>query len=116
MKFILPIIALILLYALAPIAFIMRMFFGGRANYCKRIAVSLDQLGNVICDKLFNATMGSEFGSEDETISSVLGRNKQEGKLKPIGKFVASLLNFIDKNHVEKAIEKTRPFEHCKEA
>jgi len=104
MKWVLLPIALLLLWAIYPIAFIVRMCYGGRADYCKRIAVSLDQLGNVVCDKLFNLTMGSGFGNEDETISSVLGRNKAQGSLKLMGKAVAFILNKIDKNHVEKSI------------
>ena len=104
MKWVLLPIALLLLWAIYPIAFIVRMCFGGRAMYCKQIAVSLDQLGNVVCDKLFNLTMGNGFGNEDETISSVLGRNKAQGSLKLMGKVVALILNKIDKNHVEKSI------------
>ena len=73
------------------------------------MAVSVDQLGNVVMSTLFNDIMitkyGHKFGDEDQTISMVLGVNKAMGTLTKLGKLIADILNFIDKDHVEKAIE-----------
>jgi hypothetical protein len=46
---------------------------------------------------------GHRFGDPNETVSHVLGKNKAQNKLYPIGKALAWLLNKIDENHVEKA-------------
>jgi hypothetical protein len=46
---------------------------------------------------------GHRFGDPNETVSHVLGKNKAQNKLYPIGKGLAWLLNKIDENHVEKA-------------
>jgi hypothetical protein len=73
------------------------------------MAVSVDQLGNVVMSTLFNDILirkyGHKFGDEDQTISMVLGVNKAIGTLTKLGKLIADLLNKIDPNHVEKAIE-----------
>ncbi len=85
------------------------MFYPKRNNYFFKIAVSLDQLGNVVCARLFNLTLihkaGYKFGNEDETISSVLGKNKRAETLTILGKLLDSLLEFIDRNHSIEAIE-----------
>jgi len=79
-------------------------------DYYWKIAYSLDQLGNVVMSKLFNAifiTSYSEhlFGNPDETISSVLGKNYKFGTLTIFGMALNNLLNKIDKNHTIKSIE-----------
>ncbi len=75
--------------------------------YFWEIAIAIDELGNTICQDLFNNTMrkkgGHKFGNSDETISQVLGELKKENKLLPIGKALAWVLNKIDENHVENA-------------
>ena len=77
--------------------------------YAFKIALSIDQLGNVVMSTLFNdffiKDSGYKFGDEDETISRVLGINKYEKTLLPLGKALSWILNLIDKNHVEKASE-----------
>ena len=74
------------------------------------MAISVDQLGNVVMSTMFNDILiskyGHRFGDEDQTVSMVLGVNKAMGTLTRLGKFIADVLNFIDKDHVEKAIEK----------
>jgi hypothetical protein len=74
------------------------------------MAKSIDQLGNVVCEHLFNVTLikknGYKFGNEDVTISHVLGINEQRDTLSNAGKMLALLLNTIDKDHNQKAIEK----------
>ncbi len=74
------------------------------------IAVSIDQLGNVVMRDLFNRLLITKqspylFGNEDEVISSVLGKNQQLGTLKFLGKLVVGLLDVIDPNHSINSIE-----------
>mgnify|MGYP001589413376 CR=1 FL=1 len=77
--------------------------------YFWQIAIAIDELGNTICQDLFNNTMrakgGHKFGNSDETISHVLGKLKKENKLLPLGKALAWILNKIDENHVEDAVK-----------
>lgn len=81
-------------------------------EYLFKIAYSIDQLGNVVCSELFNITLikyknesSYKFGNPDETISSVLGKNKQRNTLTKAGEILSKFLNFLDRNHVIKSIE-----------
>ena len=110
--FILLIIALCLSVVLLPIGFafqIVTAIFKGIDRYLFHIAKSIDQLGNVVCEHLFNVTLikknGYKFGNEDVTISHVLGMNEKTNTLSFAGKMLAWLLNTIDKDHNQKAIE-----------
>ena len=110
--FILLIIALCLSVVLLPIGFafqIITAIFKGIDRYLFRIAKSIDQLGNVVCEHLFNVTLikknGYKFGNEDVTISHVLGMNEKTNTLSFAGKLLAWLLNTIDKDHNQKSIE-----------
>ncbi len=111
--FILLIIALCLSIVLLPIGFafqIVTALFKAIDKYLFKIAKSIDQLGNVICEHLFNVTLikknGYKFGNEDVTISHVLGKNEQTKTLSAMGKILAWILNTIDKDHNKKAIER----------
>jgi len=110
--FILLIVALLISVVLMPIGFIFKIIvtlFKGINRYLFTIAKSIDQLGNVVCADLFNYTMikkkGYKFGNEDVTISHVLGMNEKTNTLSFAGKGLAWLLNTIDKDHNQKAIE-----------
>lgn len=112
MGFILLVIAIILAILLFPIGWLYTVFTfrtkPERINsYAKVIALSIDQLGNVVLSSLFNDILikdnGYPFGDEDETISRVLGVNKRLGTLTKLGKWLADVLNWIDPEHVEKA-------------
>ena len=75
----------------------------------KALAVLIDVSGNVILQELLNDTMihrsaNIKFGDEHDTISFVLGYNKMVGKLTATGRVLASILNKIEKNHVELAV------------
>ena len=87
-----------------------RFSFKQLGSYWFVMAVSVDQLGNVVMSTLFNDLLirkyGHKFGDEDQTVSMVLGVNKKMGTLTKLGKLIADILNKIDPNHVEKAIEK----------
>lgn len=110
--FILLIIALFLSVVLLPVGFafqIITALFHGIDRYLFRMAKSIDQLGNVVCEHLFNVILikknGYKFGNEDVTISHVLGMNEKTNTLSFAGKGLAWLLNTIDKDHNQKAIE-----------
>ena len=80
-------------------------------DYFFSLALSLDQFGNVAMAKLFDFILIkkksiNKFGNPDETISSVLGKNQKAGTLAYFGKRLNALLNFLDKNHSIKSIEK----------
>ena len=86
--------------------------FNHTANkYFKDIALSLDQLGNVICQHLFNICLikktGYKFGNPDETISSVLGKNYVNKTLTKVGYLLSLMLHKVDKNHVINSIDNT---------
>jgi hypothetical protein len=77
------IVAILLSIILFPIGFIVSMFYPKRGKYLYKIALGIDQLGNIVCARLFNFFLidldGYQFGDEDETISSVIGKNKGSG-------------------------------------
>ena len=106
MGILLTILATILTYILSPFLIIysfIRLKYKEIGDHYFDVAVSIDQLGNVLGSPLFNDIMikkeGFKFGNEDETISSVLGRNYQTNNLKFIGKCIRYLLDKIEKNH-----------------
>ena len=108
MGYLLVIVAVALFMALLPFTIlyncIRSLFHGG--NRMKYVAILIDQAGNVLMGPFLNDTMqreGYEFGHYNETISTVLGINKALGTLTWFGKLLADILNWIDKDHVEKA-------------
>jgi hypothetical protein len=110
--FILLIISILLSVILLPLGWLyslvtLRLSVKRLGAYFKTIAIAVDQLGNVVLSNLLNDVLinknGYKFGDEDETISKVLGINKANNTLLKTGKIISSILNRIDKNHVEKA-------------
>jgi len=110
--FILLVLSVLMSIALYPIGWFysiitFRCSFKKLNSWWFVMAVSVDQLGNVVMSTLFNDILitksGYQFGNEDYTISFVLGVNKKTGTLTKLGKFIADALNKIDNNHVEKA-------------
>ena len=115
------IIAILLSLILLPIGFIWSTVeaFWNRgwksgwnrvSEYFFDMALSIDQLGNVTCKELFNDTLivnssKNRFGDPDETISSVLGKNKRDNTLTKPGKILSWILDKLDKNHVIKSID-----------
>ena len=110
-NFIIFLVALILSAIIMPIAFIYSLTtrFGWLGAYFWQVALSFDQTGNTVCQHLFNDLFirpeGYRMGNEDETISSVLGKNKKTATLYPLGLGLVWILNKIDENHVEDAVE-----------
>ena len=110
--FFLMLSAILIFIIMAPIGFlwqcVVRLFHLN--EYLFKVCLAIDQAGNVVCSGLFNDILikknGYKFGNEDETISSVLGKNKKTNTLKKSGKILSDFLNKIDNNHVEEAAEK----------
>lgn len=78
-------------------------------NYSFNACVGIDKLGNSIAAPLFNLLLisksGHKFGCVDETISSVIGKNKESNTLLFLGKFLYKFLDTIQKQHCELSIE-----------
>ena len=112
-EFIIFILASIAKWAFAPFYYlygVIRSLTNSEfKKYHINLAYSKDQYGNVLGQYFFNDVWikpdGYKFGKPDETISSVLGKNKRISKFRKFGESIADFLNKIDKNHVEKAIE-----------
>jgi len=65
-----------------------------KRSYAKRVILAIDQLLNVI---VWN-------GSQDETISSNVGRRIEAGKAYKVEKWLCTLLSKIQEKHCEKAL------------
>lgn len=111
---VLSVVAILLAVVVLPIAFLCEVAYLAcerkLSTYLWNIAVGIDQLGNVYCVDVFNwlwlrKHSTNRFGNPDETISSVLGKNKRTDTLSLCGKALARLLNAIEPNHVEDSIE-----------
>lgn len=124
--FLLFVISILLLLITGPIGFLYGIFhnlfksgFRGVGAYFLKIAISIDQLGNVLMQHLLNAVWikkeGYRFGNRDETISSALGRNKRLGTLTAFGRWIDRVLDSIDPNHslnsIDYYVEPTVDFE-----
>ncbi|MEE9361509.1 MAG: NUDIX domain-containing protein [Cellulophaga sp.] len=110
------IISILLIVITGPLGFIYGLFhslftqgFKGLGKYFLKIAISIDQLGNVQMQHLLNLLWvkkgGYKFGNRDETISSALGRNNQLKTLTGFGKFLDKILDFFDKDHSLNSID-----------
>ena len=81
----------------------------GLGEFCLKITISIDQLGNVIMQHLLNHVMivkgGYKFGNRDETISSVIGKNIEQNTLSRVGKLINFVLDFIDAGHSLNSID-----------
>ena len=68
------------------------------------ILISIDQFFNVLLSPLLNWMLKPEarFGFPDETLSSVLGKNRERCKT---CYWICRALHWIDPNHCEKSIE-----------
>lgn len=109
-------ISILLLLVTGPIGFIYGLFYkfiqkgtAGLGEYTLKVAVSIDQLGNVIMqhllDQLWVKKDGYRFGNRDETISSAIGRNKKLGTLTGFGRAIDKFLDRIDPNHSLNSID-----------
>lgn len=81
-----------------------------RNNVFRNLAISKDQHSGVYVQFIFNKILLKKdsrhlFGNVDETISSVLGKNKRGNTLSKSGVFWANWLNKLEHKHVELSIE-----------
>ena len=78
--------------------------------FFERMAVSLDMFGNVACRRFLQLTMTKKglvkFGEYGQTVSYVLGMSEKDLTL--FGRFIVWVLDKIDKDHCQKAIESQR--------
>lgn len=110
---ILFITASILKWALTPVAYVFGLVRAWQMNewgvYHLDLAIAKDQYGNALCRYLFNDLLikwnGYKFGNIDETISSVLGKNKVSNTLTPLGLAIDRLLCKFDPDHSIKSID-----------
>jgi 8-oxo-dGTP diphosphatase len=119
MGFLLFLISLVLKRILEPFIYIQGSFVsyikGGKKEWNKynmNLAVSIDQYGNGLSKYLFNKilikkTSVNKFGNIDETISSVIGKNKLAGTLTWVGKFLDTILDCMESDHSIKSIDNT---------
>ncbi len=75
----------------------------------KSRAVSISKLANkelkVVCNKFFIKENGYLFGADNETMSSVLGKNQRDGTLSGTGSILVWILNKLEENHCIDAIK-----------
>jgi len=111
MGIILFIIASFMLWVLTPLFIIYALIkTPNLSKYFRDTALSIDQLGNTMGGPVMNSVLLKtestfKFGDPDQTISYVLGKNHELKTLTNIGLFIVKILNKIEKNHVEKAVE-----------
>ncbi len=108
------ILAVILFLIVAPIGFlygvISSLLFSRLSAFVWNCAFSLDQTGNAFCAEFFNHALIKRkdeylFGDPDQTVSHVLGKNKEIENLTRVGTGLANVLNWLDENHVEDAAQ-----------
>ena len=117
LSFFLFIIASILVISIVPIGITFEVIRSSILNdrkyiseYWRKLALSLDQLGNVGMSGVFNLIMIKRsaedlFGNPDETISSVIGKNKLKDNLSWLGRMLDCILEYLDPGHSIKSIE-----------
>jgi hypothetical protein len=121
MGFVLFIVSLILLaivfaisFVLTPIYYIITLKwksgFKQLDRWFYKMALSIDQFGNVACAKvlklMFTKRNGHDFGDEDDTVSYVLGRNQYKKTLTGAGRLMVKILDRLEENHCTIAIFK----------
>jgi len=103
-------IAYILAFVLFPLGFVYALFTFrvSKAKYLFNLAFAIDKLGNATLGVIMNDVLkkkgGVSFGNYDQTISYCLGRNQQLKTLNALGRGVANMLDFFDKDHCAKAV------------
>ena len=80
------------------------------SDYFFKLAQCVDQLGNVAYRGLFNGVLITKeskaaFGDNQETISSVIGKNLEDNTLSKTGIWLNKILNIIEPNHSIISIE-----------
>ena len=82
---------------------------GSVQGYFRSTALSIDIWANFEFRTLWNDKLridgGYEFGRQDETISSALGKNERDKTLSKTGKILVKILDFFDENHCQNSIK-----------
>lgn len=91
-----------------PLTFI-NFLFVRKKGYFKDSAINIDKFANRefrtgLNKTLIKSNSPFRFGDIRETISSVLGKNKQFYYLTRFGKVICVILDALDENHCEKSI------------
>jgi hypothetical protein len=106
MGFLLFIIALVLIFLLTIVNY---WYVEDKAGYFRSTAKNLDIFANREFRAFWNAVLiepdGYKFGREGETLSSALGKNQMQYKLKRKGRFLVRVLDKLDKNHCINSID-----------
>lgn len=103
--------AILVFLIIAPIGVIFMICTNIKSYYTYSFdaCIGIDKLGNSISSDLFNFFLikkdGHKFGNVDETISSVVGKNKESNTLLLPGYLLYKFLDTIQKNHCEASIE-----------
>ena len=79
-------------------------------DYYLQMAVAGDQRANSIVAALFNdivitSASKNKFGNPDETVSSVLGKNKLDNTRSNLGRGLVYVLGKLDKNHSVESVD-----------
>lgn len=104
-------VAYILAFVFFPLGFVYALvtFRVSKKKYLFNLAFAIDKLGNatlgVVMNDILKKKGGLSFGNYNQTISYCLGRNQQLQTLTKLGRFVAAVLDKIDPNHCQKAVE-----------
>jgi len=82
-----------------------------KKGYFKDTAINIDRFGNrefrfSLNKYLITEKSNDRFGSIEESISSVLGKNELSDNLTTLGKLLCWVLDKIEKNHCIKSINK----------
>lgn len=102
--------------ALSPLMYsygVVRSLFKREFNaWSKQLAIAKDQYGNGLGKYILNDLFLSKesinlFGNIDETISSVVGKNKKNGTLSFWGRRLDGFLNIFEANHSIKSIDES---------
>lgn len=100
-------IVLIVSFVWTVVKLSLKLRFKDLSDYFYQSALTLDMSGNVIGQHFFNDLLirpnGYRFGEHGVTISKTLAINKKKGTWYPLAKLLGNLLDWIDKNHLEKS-------------
>jgi hypothetical protein len=108
-------VAILLLYILFPIIIIfmvIKFILTGDKRmmlvWFYRTAREIDVFANINCGEFFNSIFltegGYKFGKQNETISSVIGKNQRSNTLSIAGMILRKILDYIDEDHCKKSI------------
>jgi len=117
---ILAIVATILSFIIIPLALLYALFYTWKSrsnilvfleDILLKYAIGLDQIGNATCYIFLNSVFIKDdtihpFGDIDETISSVIGKNKLKNNLTITGVFLDKILDLtLGEEHSINSIE-----------